>query len=342
MKRSYIVTAAILSTLIISCGKSDNNENAAATSIDEDIALVDVAIASAQDVEQIRSYTANVEAFNVNNISPNTINRIKSITVDVGDHVHRGQVVATMDNATAAQLKVNLDQLEREYNRAVQLLKIGSGTQAAVDQIKAQLDAARTQYNSVMENVVLTSPVSGVVTARNYDPGDMSGQLPIVTVGQISPNVKVLIDITETDRSLVAVGNTVTVSLDALPDQTFDGRISRIYPAVDPSTRTFRAEVIIPNNGGKIFPGMFARVTLSRGTLQNIVIPDMAIVKQTGSGNKYVYILRSGIVKFVPVQLGQRFDNKYEIIDGIADGDTVVITGQARLADGVPVKVRHK
>ncbi|MDE5631292.1 MAG: efflux RND transporter periplasmic adaptor subunit, partial [Muribaculaceae bacterium] len=237
--------------------------------------------------------------------------------------------------------RINLEQIEREYKRAVQLLEIGGGTQQAVDQLKAQLDAARSQYDNLLENTVLTSPITGVVTARNYDPGDMTGNLPVLTVGQLSPVVKVLIGISENDMNLVKKGMPVSIALDAFPGETFEGTVNRIYPTVDTSTRTFMAEVRISNPGERIKPGMFARVSFDMGSKHNVVVPDRAVVKQTGSGNKYVYVYSNGRVSYKKVELGQRLGDSYELISGINDGDTVVTAGQTRLADNIPVAIMN-
>jgi RND family efflux transporter MFP subunit len=334
------LTYAALALAISACSSSDKGANEATEA--EELPIVEIDLAKTQDVDQTRTYTANVEAYNLNNISPSSYNRIKEIRVDVGDHVSRGQVLVTLDKTSATQLKVNIDEYERQYNRAVQLLNIGSGTQATVDQLKAQLDAARTQYNNILENTVLTSPVSGVVTARNYDPGDMTASLPVLSIGQITPSVKVVIGINEAERSKITTGMPVEVSFDAFPDENFSAKISRVYPSVDPQTRTFQAEVLIPNNGEKLFPGMFARCTVSLGVENHVVVPDRAVVKQTGSGNKYVYVYKQGKVSYNKVELGRRVDTYYELLSGVNDGDTVVIAGQSRLADGVPVQLKGK
>lgn len=335
MKQIYYIAAAALT--LAACGKNDS-ENAAIRT-EEELPLVTVDVAHSMDVAQSKSYTANVEAENVNNIAPSTPNRIKTITVDAGDRVVKGQTLVTLDRANIDQLRINLEQIEREYKRAVQLLEIGGGTQQAVDQLKAQLDAARSQYDNLLENTVLTSPITGVVTARNYDPGDMTGNLPVLTVGQLSPVVKVLIGISENDMSLVKKGMPVSVALDAFPDETFEGIVNRIYPTVDTNTRTFQAEVRISNPGERIKPGMFARVNFDMGSKHNVVVPDRAVVKQTGSGNKYVYVYSNGRVSYKKVELGQRLGDSYELISGINDGDTVVTAGQTRLADGIQVKL---
>lgn len=337
MKQIYYIAAMALA--LTACGKNDSDT--AALQNEEELPLVTVDVAHSMDVAQTKSYTANVEAENVNNIAPSTPNRIKTITVDAGDRVVKGQTLVTLDRANIDQLRINLEQIEREYNRAVQLLEIGGGTQQSVDQLKAQLDAARSQYDNLLENTVLTSPITGVVTARNYDPGDMTGNLPVLTVGQLSPVVKVLIGISENDMTLVKKGMPVTVTLDAFPDETFEGTVNRIYPTVDTSTRTFQAEVRISNPGERIKPGMFARVNFDMGSKHNVVVPDRAVVKQTGSGNKYVYVYSNGRVSYKKVELGQRLGDSYELISGINDGDTVVTAGQTRLADGIAVSINN-
>lgn len=325
---------------LCACGSSDKSKEKVEKT--EELPQIEVDVAASRDVDRINVYTSNVEADNTNNISPSTMNRIKQINVEVGDRVHRGQVLVTLDRANIDQLKVRLDNAEREFNRAVQLLEIGAGTQQSVDQLRTELEAARTQYRNMMENTVLTSPITGVVTARNYDPGDMSGASPILTIGQLTPIVKAMINVTENDLSLLRKGMPVKVTFDAYPADTFPATISRIYPTVDVASRTFQAQVDIPNSCEKILPGMFGRVEVNLGSRNSVVVPDRAIVKQTGSGNRYVYVYSNGRVSYNKVELGNRIGNEYELLSGVADGDTVVVAGQSRLADGVEAVIVKK
>ncbi len=343
MKSSNYIIPVALGALFVSCnGKADENADTAVIEEDE-VAVVEVDVAHRRSVDLHREYTANVEADNVNNISPAVSNRIQSITVDVGDNVHKGQVLATLDPANADQQRINLEQAERDYNRAVKLLEIGAGTETAVNQMKTQLDVLRTQYNNTMTNTVLKSPINGVVIARNYDPGDMTGAQPILTVGQIVPNVKLIINVNESDISVIKRNQAVDITFDAFEGETFTGHISRISPAVDITSRTFPVEVSVANKNGRILPGMFARVDINLGTRDNVVVPDRAVVKQNGSANKYVYTYSNGVVSFKKVELGQRLDDAYELLDGIEDGDTVVIAGQVRLNEGAKAKInQHK
>lgn len=336
-----LAAATVLTTY--SCSpKEDGGQPDTLTAKESDIALIDVDVAHTVTVPHTASYTANVEADNINNIAPAMSNRIKSITVDVGDQVRKGQTLVTLDPSNADQLRINLELSRREYERAVELLNIGAGTQRAVDQVKAQLDALQSQYDNMMDNTVLVSPINGVVTARNYDPGDMTGAMPVLTIGQITPQVKVVINVNESDISRVKRGTEVEISLDAFPDRTFTGRVTRLSPAVDVNTRTFSAEVALPNPKGEILPGMFARVTVNLGDRESVVVPDRAIDKQKGSNNKYVYVYHDGKVSYNRVELGRRIDNGFELLSGINDGDTVVIAGQSRLADGAPAQINKK
>lgn len=336
MKYIALSLSIIAAVAFTSCGKKEQ-VNAVE---EEELPIVTVDLAHSMEVPQNKVYTANVEAENINNIAPASPNRIKRINVEVGDHVRAGQELVVLDKSNIDQLRINLEQIEREYNRAVQLLEIGAGTQQAVDQLKAQLDAAKSQYDNLLENTVLRSPITGVVTARNYDPGDMTGSLPVLTVGQLTPVVKVMINVSENDLATLKAGQDVEVTFDAFPGETFQGKVQRIYPTVDTATRTFEVEVRIANGKEQLKPGMFARVSIDLGSRNNVVVPDRAVVKQTGSGNKYVYVLNGSTVSYKRVELGRRLDNAYELISGIEDGDTVVITGQSRLADGVRVEVR--
>lgn len=328
--------AAIALTASCSGNKEKEKEGAEAAAVEKP--LVEVSVVSAVDVSQEGDYTASVEPFKTNNISSSTPNRIKQILVEEGSRVSKGQRLVVLDDVNSAQLKVRLDNAKRELDRARKLLDIGAGTQQQVDGLQAEYDAQRRQLENVLENTVLTAPMSGVVTARNYDPGDMTGSLPILTIDQVHP-VKVVVHVTENDFPKVRKNMPVKISLDSYPGEEFSGHVYLISPTVDPTTRTFTVEITIENPGDKILPGMFARVNMGFGSANRVVVPDRAIVKMPGSGNKYVYVYSNGRVSYNKVELGRRMDNTYEVISGVNDGDQVVIAGQSRLADGVEVEI---
>ena len=325
MKLTPLFAAAISLTMACGCSKSDSGSTAAAQQ--EELPTVDVMQVFAQEVPQITEYTATVEAYKTNNITTSTPNRIKSILVDIGSNVRQGQRLVVLDNVNIDQLKVRLDNTEREYNRAVKLLEIGGGTQQSVDQLRTELEASRRQYDNMVEN-------------RNYDPGDMTGQLPILTIEQVRP-VKVIVNVSESEYSKVHNGMKAAIRLDVFGDEEFTGTVHLIHPTIDASTRTFTVEITIDNADERVRPGMFARVILNFGEAERVVVPDRAVVKQSGSGNKYVYVLNpaDSTVSYNRVELGQRIDNTYEVLSGVDNNAYVVTTGQTRLTDGARVEV---
>ena len=162
---------------------------------------------------------------------------------------------------------------------------------------------------------------------------------PIYTVEQIAP-VKLLVGNSVVEYSKVKKGNEVEISVDAIPGKSFKGTINRIYPTINQLTHTFNVEVIVPNKDYVLRPGMFARVTVRFGANNNVVIPDTAVIKQTGSGERFVYVLNAdGTVTYQNVKLGVRNGSEYEVLDGIEDGAKVVVVGQARLRDGIKVRI---
>ncbi|MBQ2371312.1 MAG: efflux RND transporter periplasmic adaptor subunit, partial [Muribaculaceae bacterium] len=200
------------------------------------------------------------------------------------------------------------------------------------------LASAKRALQNVKENTVLTSPISGVVTARNYDAGDMTGQLPILTIAQVQP-VKIVINVSESELAKVNNGMPAVVKFDTYGDEEFAGKVTMVAPTVDVATRTFGVEVTVANKDNRILPGMFARVELNLGTMEHVVVPDKAVVKQPGSGNYYVYVYKDGKVSYNQVQLGQRMGDKYELISGVESGSQVVVSGQSRLANGDAVEL---
>ena len=267
--------------------------------------------------------------------------RITKINVEIGDFVKEGQILAEIDKAQLLQAQLQLQNQEVELQRLKSLYEEGGLSQSDYDAIQMQYNVLKTQVENLVENTTLRSPINGVVTARNYDVGDMYAMsMPIFTVEQIVP-VKLLVGISETDYSKVKKGDSVEVTADAIPGKTFYGKINRIYPTVDPTTRTFTAEVKIDNAYKTLRPGMFVRATVNFGTNNNVVIPDRAVQKLMGSGDRFVYVYNAddNTVRYSKVELGRRMGNEYEVLSGVKEGEMVVTTGHMRLTNGCKVEV---
>lgn len=337
MKYIKTLSLAAIALLAVSCGNNKEAEQQEEAVLQEK-PQVKIAKVKSEDIPQTETYTATVESDVKNNIAPNTPFRIEKIYVEVGDNVHKGQVLVQLDASNLRQLKLQLENMKVEFQRTEQLYQVGGASKAEYDNAKLQLDVYSTQYKQLTENTQLVSPISGVVTARNYDNGDMYGGLPILTIEQINP-VKLLVNISENFYKQVAKGMPVDIELDAYDGETFNGKVTIVYPTVDQATHTFPVEVLIDNSSQKVRPGMFARATVNFGNKNHVIVPDEALVKQIGAGDRYVYVYKDGKVSYNKVELGKHIGTNYEIISGVNPGDEVVIAGQSRLADGKEVEV---
>lgn len=338
MKTREMLKVIPLVTLALLMSCSGEKKDTATETHDEKV-KVKIEQVSAQDVDQIADFTATVEANIKNNIAPQSPVRIEKLFAEVGDHVKEGQLLVKMDANNLKQAKVQLENQEVEFNRIDELYKVGGASKSAWDAQKTQLDISRESFNNLQENTQLVSPISGIITARNYDNGDMySGGDPIFTVEQIRP-VKLFVNVSESYFTYVKKGNEVDIKLDVYGDEVFKGKVSLVYPTINAATRTFPVEIKIANADERVRPGMFARATMNFGTLNHVVAPDQAIVKQSGSGDRYIYVYKNGKVSYQKVELGRRMGNKYEIVSGVDNGDQVVITGQNRLTNGMEVEI---
>lgn len=338
MKKGFQITALLVMGCLSACtGGADKKETVA---VAEEKPVVKLATVTTREVDQVQEYTATVEAEVKNNIAPTSSGRIDKIFVEVGDRVAKGQKLVQMDAASLKQMKLQLENEQKEFNRMDELYKVGGASKSEWDAAKTALDVRRTSYNNLLENTQLLSPISGVVTARNFDNGDLysSASTPVLVVEQITP-VKLLINVSEPYFPKVKTGMPVNVKFDVYGDEVFEGKVSLVYPTIDAATHTFPVEIKLPNANQRVRPGMFGRVTLSFGTLNHVVVPDMSIVKRAGSGDRYVYVYKDGKVSYNKVELGRRMNTEYELISGVENNSQVVIAGQTRLSDGAEVEV---
>ena len=338
MKMNVILKTLLVGGVYVASVACQSKQADSTTTQVEQKPKVTTEIVHLQRVEQQSVFTGNVEGYAVNNITPQQARRISRLLVDVGDRVVAGQRLAEMDNSALAQAKAQYENNKASFERSDELYKFGGESKASWEAVKTAYEVSKSTYENMLENTTLTSPISGVITARNYDNGDMVGGQPIFVVQKINP-VKVFINVSESLYSYIKKDMTVDVEFDAIPGQKFVGRVSRITPTIDTQTRTFEVELTVANAKEQIKPGMYARVTMNYGSRRNVVVPDRSIVKMMGSGDRFIYVYKAdGTVSYQKVELGRRMNDKIEILSGVADGDEVVVTGQSALKNGLAVE----
>lgn len=339
MNRTIAILAAALA--VAACSQNSGKKTSEAAGETAVPAIrVTVTKVQQQTVSQTEVYSSTVQAYAVNNIAPQSGNRIQKINVDVGSFVTKGQILAEMDKVQLTQQKLQLANAETELKRLKQLYEQGGLSQSDYEAAELQYKVAKATCENLEQNTILRSPITGVVTARNYDRGDMYAMAaPIFTVQQITP-VKLLVGVSETDYTKVKVGQQVSIVADALPGKTIAGKVNKIYPTMEAASHTFNVEVLVPNVDKALRPGMYCKVTVNFGDRTNPVVPDEAVVKQLGSGQRFVYVLNGdGTVRSSAVELGRHFGTSYEILSGVAAGDSVAVSGASALKDGSRIEI---
>lgn len=335
MKRYYLLlVAAVL--FVSACSQTETQQQDA-----EDLAVkVKVQDVKIKKVDQTIEFTGNILPMKQNYISSAAAQRIEKIYVEVGTEVKEGDVLVEMEDLNYNQAKIQLENLRIDLARTEALYNAGGISRQQYDQLKTQVLVAEESLANLAKNTKLISPVSGIVTQKNFEEGDVAGGQPILVVMQMEP-VKILINISEEFYPDVHKGTPVSILLDIYPDQVFEGRVMLVHPTIDAATRSFVAEVRINNPSLKLRPGMFARAVVSFGEKDRVIIPDRSVIKQVGTNNKYVYVLRGDVVEYVQVQLGRRIGDIYEVMSGVQPGDKVVVAGHTALENGAKVKVEE-
>ncbi len=336
--RTVTIIAAVAS--LVACGGKGGDK--AATTTKKEAEKVKVQTLENERIAKTLELSSTLEGYETMNISPSITGHIEHIYVEVGSRVQRGTMLVRMDQTQLNTTRINLASTKTELERVTALKASGSVSQQVYDQTKAGYDQLVEAERFQNENTFVKAQFAGVISAKNYEDGEMYTGAPILTLTQIS-RLKAIINIPESYFPMVKQGMKVDVVSDIYPDEVFPATIEIVYPTIDPQSHTFQAKLNIPNNGEKIRPGMYVRTRLAVGEVDAIVVPYQSVLKLTGSNDRYVFVNDGGQARRVAVTLGQRFDDRIEIIpveaNAMKAGDQLVITGQARLVDGDKLEI---
>jgi len=330
-----LIIFALAAMTLVACGKGES----AATEEQERTEQVRTVVLQAREIEREISVSTNLQGYLTQNVAPSLTGKIEHIYCEVGDRVTKGTDLVRMDQTQYKTTKISMANLEVEKNRIEQLLKTGSATQQQYDQITTQYNSTKEQLDFLESNTYVKAPFNGVISAKNYEDGELYGGQPILVLTQID-KLKALVAIPENYFPQFKKGMKLTLTTEIYPDQVFPATVEVVYPTIDPSSHTFQVKVVVPNGKNLLRPGMYVTTTLGLGKAKAIVVPYQSVEKLVGANDRYVFINNNGRAKRVNVELGQRFDQDVEIISPeITEGVEYITTGQHKLVDGVKINV---
>jgi len=284
-------------------------------------------------------YSSTLEGYETMNIAPSVTGNIEKINVEVGDHVKVGDVLLVMDQKQIRSAKLQYANARKELTRMEVLYESEAISQQAYDQAKLTFDTATENMAFLDSNTFVRAKFPGVITAKNYEDGELYSGQPILTLSTIS-TLKSYIAIPESYYPVVKKGMKVNVVADIYPDKVFPATVEIVYPVIDVASHTFQIKLRVPNGSDLLRPGMYIRVKMQMGNADAIVVPYQSVLKLVGSNERYIFLEKDGVAKQVFVKLGERYDEVVEIISSeIQPGDNLVTVGQAKLIDGVKVDV---
>ena len=332
MKKTILYSLAALA--LVACGSKDTT-----TQEEERVEQVRTVVLQPREIEREISVSTNLQGYLTLNVAPSLTGKIEHIFCEVGDRVATGADLVRMDQTQYKTTKISLTNLETEKNRVAMLLKTGSATQQQYDQLEAQYNSTKEQLEFLQTNTYFKAPFAGVISAKNYEDGELYSGQPILVLTQID-KLKALVAIPENYFPKFKAGMKLTLTSEIYPDQVFPATVEVVYPTIDASSHTFQCKIVVPNGKNLLRPGMYVTTTLGLGKANTIVAPYQAVEKLVGANDRYVFINENGRAKRVAVELGQRFDQDIELISpDIVPGVEMVIVGQHKLVDGVKLNV---
>lgn len=305
----------------------------------EKVEKVQVMKLTATEIEREVVLPSTLEGYDNMKVSTSVSGIIDEILVDVGDKVSKGQLLVKMDPTQYTTTKLQYANLGVEMGRMDALKEAGSISQQIYDQTKTQYNQLKEQLALYETNTFVRADFSGVISARNFEPGELCAGQPILQLTQIN-KLKAYINVQENYFPYLKKGMKLTLTSDIYPGKTFPASVEMVYPTIDPSSHTFSVKVVIPNASEILRPGMYVTTSIPVGKVKGLLVPYQSVLKLIGSNERYVFVNNNGVAKRVKVELGKRYDRDIEIIsEELKDGDELVVVGQGRLVDGVKLEI---
>lgn len=269
--------------------------------------------------------------------------RVEQLSVDVGDRVRKGQILAKIDTRALRQQIAEAEALHVQavdrFERAERLYEKRSITKEQQIDAVAGRDVAEARLKSAqlaLAKSELKAPWAGSVAAKRVEVGDYASPgLPLLELVAVN-RLKVRAAASASDVPFLNIGAPVTVRVDVFPREEWHGTVVRLGAELDSDTRTLVVEAEIDNAEGRLRPGLFGRLEVPRRVLPGALLVPLASVVDYES-EKILYVVTDGVAQRRTIELGPTLGERVVIASGLEPGDHVVVSGQQQVADGQKV-----
>ncbi|MCQ2375915.1 MAG: efflux RND transporter periplasmic adaptor subunit [Salinivirgaceae bacterium] len=330
----------IACSLVMALASCDSKKKATTDTTENRAERVQTETMTKSPIERSIEISSTLQGYETMNIAPSLTGIIQDITVEVGTKVHKGQLLVRMDENQYNNTKLTMANLETEMSRMEALRESGNVSQQTYDQTKLGYDQTKQSLAFLEKNTYVKAQFDGVISAKNFEDGELYGGNPAILVLTKINVLKAYINIPESYFPRVKEGMKLNIASDIYPGKQFPATIEIVHPTIDASTHTFQVKVKINNSTNELRPGMYVHATLPLADDKAIMVPYQAVLKLIGSNERYIFVNKDGVAKRVTVKTGTRNEDKVEIIsDEIAEGDEIVVVGQGRLVEGSKLEI---
>jgi len=306
---------------------------------------VETSTPSRGDIVAVYSGTASIEAFADAQVIAKVGGEVREIYVEEGDDAAAGQILARLDGDRlrfeAQQAEANLLKLQRDFQRNLDLKErslISAGDFEKIQYEMEALQATASLAKLELSYTEIRAPIDGVISQRYVKVGNtIDVNVPVFQVTSLEPLVSYL-HVPEREYRRIEAGQTASIAVDALDGILFEGTVARISPVIDPLTGTFKITIEVSDASRRLKPGMFGRVSIVYDRHENALqIPRNAIIQE--AGEPAVFVVEGDIAHRRVVRTGYVEGSRIEILDGLEDGEQIVLVGQTGLKEGSKVSV---
>lgn len=337
--------AATIALALMATGCTGGKKKQAQVEDTQKKVLVKTNMSERETVARTVDFTASLQAYKQNFVTPAIAARIEKIYVEVGDRVTEGQVLVDLDKNQYNTYALQLANAESNLARMKPVYEAGGISKQQIDELETSISVLKENVSNLETNLQLRSPLTGIVTGRYNEVGDLftmspnaAGGVGVLQVMEMD-RLKATVSIPEQYFPYVYLKMPVKVVADIYPDKEFTGEVTRIAPAINPATRSFEVEVTIPNKSLTLRPGMFARTTFDMAQVEGVTVMDLAVQKQAGTNERYLFVAKDGKAQRRVVVPGRQVGDRVEILSGVETGEEIIIAGMARLRDGVEIEI---
>lgn len=345
-KIKLLLAAAALTPVLHGCGVGEASVVDAAQVEAATPVPVEVAYPSREDIYATYAATATIGSEGDAPVLARVSGDVVELLVEEGDWVEQGQLLARLDGERLRlemlAAKANLDMARGEYERYRDLHARGLVSETMYDGLRFDLEALEATYKLKKLNFNysgIRATIPGYVSARNIKLGQAVRENDELFRITDTSKLVAYLQIPQTELEKFAAGHAATLEVDSMPDREYSAEIARISPTIDMRNGTFRATAHIDNSLGELAPGMFARFTIAYEKHTNaIVIPAKALVEEDELTT--VYVVNDGQVSRRSIETGVQSGGRVQVLDGLSEGDQIVVVGQSALRDGSKVLAR--